>query len=51
MKKKFEVKTGFLYQYILELPYFEYGCLVGKSSQGGEEAEAGMEEALVSTFV
>ena len=51
MKKKFEVKTGFLCQYILELPYFEYGCLVGKSSQGGEEAEAGMEEALVSTFV
>ena len=41
MKKTFEVKTAFLYQCILELPFFEYGCLVGKSSQGGEEAEAG----------
>ena len=34
----------------LELPCFEYGCLVGKSSQGGEEAEVGMEEALVSNI-
>ena len=48
MKKKLEVKTAFLYQCILELPYFEYGCLVGKSSQGGEEAEAGREVALMS---
>ena len=35
---------------ILELPYFEYGCLVGKSSQGGEEAEAVREEALMSNI-
>ena len=40
MNKTFEVKTAFLYQCILELPFFEYGCLAGKSSQGGEEAEA-----------
>ena len=36
MKKKFEAKTAFLYQCILELTYSEYGCLVGKSCQGGE---------------
>ena len=48
--KKFEVKTAFLYQCILELTYFEYDCLVGKSSQGGEEAEAGREEALMSNI-
>ena len=47
LKKKFEVKTTFLYQCILELPFFEYGCFVGKSSQGGEEAGAGREEALI----
>ena len=50
MKKKLEVKTAFLYQCILELPYFEYGCLVGKSSQGGEEAETVREEALMSNI-
>ena len=50
MKKTFEVKTAFLYQCILELPFFEYGCLAGKSSQGGEEAEAGREEALISNI-
>ena len=49
MKKKLEVETAFLYQCILELPYFEYGCLV-ESSQGGEEAEARREEALMSNI-
>ena len=49
MKKKLEVETAFLYQCILELPYFEYGCLVG-SSQVGEEAEARREEALMSNI-
>ena len=34
MKKKFEVKTAFLYQCLLELPYFEYGCLVGQPRRG-----------------
>ena len=34
MKKKFEVKTAFLYQCLLELPYFEYGCLVKQSRKG-----------------
>ena len=29
------------------IPFFEYGCLVGKSSQGGDEAEVGREEALI----
>ena len=49
-KKEFKVKATFLYQCILELPYLEYGCLVGNSSQGGEEAEAGREEALMSNI-
>ena len=49
-EEKFEVKTAFLYQCILELPFFEYGCLVRKSSQGGEEAEVGREEALISNI-
>ena len=48
MKKKLEVKTAFLYQCILELPYFEYGCLVGQPRR--EEAEAGTEEALMSNL-
>ena len=34
MKKKTELKTAFLYQCILELPYFEYGCLVGQPRKG-----------------
>ena len=50
MKKTFEAKTAFLYQCILELPFFEYGCFVGKSSQGGEEAEAGRGEALINNI-
>ena len=42
MNKKFEVKTVFLYQCILELPYFEYGCLVGQPRRGrGIEGEGG----------
>ena len=40
MIKKFEVKTAFLYRCMLELPYFEYGCLVGqprrRTGRGGE---------------
>ena len=48
MTKKFEVKTAFLYQCILELPYFEYGCLVGQPRR--EEVEAGTEEALMSNL-
>ena len=50
MKKKFEVKIAFLYQRILRLPYFEYGCLVGKSSQGGEDVEVEREETLMSNI-
>ena len=50
LKWRKNLKTAFLYQCILELPYFEYGCLVGKSSQGGEETEAGREEALMSNI-
>ena len=34
MKKKFEAKTAFLYQCILELPYFEFGCLLGQLRRG-----------------
>ena len=34
MKKKFEVKTAFLYQCFPELPYFVYGCLVGQPRRG-----------------
>ena len=34
MKKKFEVKTAFLYHCLLELPYFEYGSLVEQPSRG-----------------
>ena len=42
MKTKFEVKKAFLYQYILELPYFEYGCLVGLPRRGrGRGGEGG----------
>ena len=41
MKKIFEVKTAFLYQCILELPYFEYGCLVGQSRRGIGRGEEG----------
>ena len=42
MKKTFEVKTAFLYQCILELPYFEYGCLVGQPRKGrGRGGEGG----------
>ena len=41
MKKKFEVKTAFLYQCILELPYFEYGCLVGQPRRGRARGREG----------
>ena len=42
MKKKLEVETAFLYQCILELPYFEYGCLVGQPRKGrGRGGEGG----------
>ena len=42
MKKKLEVKTAFLYQCILELPYFEYGCLVGQPRrERGRSGERG----------
>ena len=41
MKKKFEVKTAFLYQCLLELPYFEYGCLVGKQRRGRGRSRQG----------
>ena len=34
MKKKTELKTAFLYQCILELPYFEYGCFLGQPRRG-----------------
>ena len=47
MKKKFEVKTAFLYQCLLELPYFEYGCLVGQPRRGrgrGGVAAGGTDE-------
>ena len=34
------MKTTFPYRCILELPTFEYGCLVGSKYQGGDKAEA-----------
>ena len=34
------MKTVFPYQYILELPHFEYGCLVRLKYQGQDEAKA-----------
>ena len=50
MKKTFEVKTAFLYQCILELPYFEYGCLVGQSRRriSRDEEEGGINEQQLS---
>ena len=42
MKRKFEVKTAFLYQCLLELHYFVYGCLVGQPRRGrGRGGEGG----------
>ena len=42
MKKKSEAKTAFLYRCILELPYFEYGCLEGQPRRGrGRGGEGG----------
>ena len=41
MKKKFEVKTVFLYQCILELPYFEFGCLMGQLWRGSGRGRKG----------
>ena len=50
MKKKFEVKTTFLYRCILKLPYFDYDCLVGQSRKGrGRDREgAGTDEQPLS---
>ena len=50
MKKNFEVKTAFLYQCLLELPYFVYGCLVGqpKRGRGRGEEEGGTDEQHLS---
>ena len=50
MQKTFEVKTAFLYQCILELPYFEYGCLVRQSRRGigRDEEEGGTNEQQLS---
>ena len=50
MKKKCKLEKGFQYQCIPELPCFEYGCMVGKTSQGSQEAEAGREEVLMSSI-
>ena len=42
MKKKFEVKTAFLYQCLLEVRYFLYGCMVGQRRKGrGRGGEGG----------
>ena len=41
MKKNFEVKTGFLYRCTLELPHFEYGCLVGLHIKEGKRQMQG----------
>ena len=34
------MKIAFPYRYILELPTFEYGCLMGLNSKEGTKAEA-----------
>ena len=41
MKKNSEVKTTFLYQCILKLPYFEYGCLVGATKERKRQRRGG----------
>ena len=50
MKKTFEVKTAFLYQCFLELPYFVYGCLVGqpRRKRGSGEEGGGTDEQHLS---